>query len=71
MNNYDKRRKGEFAELSSLANLSLRRKPISNVGNLIRRFYRRNCLLWKMGVSGLISNSELAREWAIERERSE
>ena len=49
--------KGQFAKLDSLADLSPRREPISNVGNLKGKLCHRNCLLWKMGLSGLISNS--------------
>ena len=49
--------RSQFAKLGFLADLILRRKPIFNVGNLIGRFCYRNFLLWKIGLSGLISNS--------------
>ena len=52
-----KERRGQFAKLGSLVDLSPRREPISNVGNLTGKFCHRNCLLWKMGLSGLISKS--------------
>ena len=53
-----------------MANLSPRRELISNIGNLRGESCHRSYSLQKMDLSVLISNSRLAREWAIVKERS-